>query len=56
MLFKYREIIREIIFVFGSGRSDISYAVIEISHFSYNPEECHYVAINRVVRYLRQDP
>ena len=39
-----------------AGQTDISYAVVELSKVADNPEECHYVAINRVVNYFRQDP
>ena len=55
MGFKYREILSEIIFAYVAGKPDISYAVEELSKFADNLAECHYVAIKRVVSYLRQD-
>ena len=56
MVFNYIDILGGIIFSSVKVRPYISYAVTELSKFSYNPVECHYVAINRVVRYLRKDP
>ena len=55
--FRYIDIPGEILFPYVSGRPDISYAVVELSNFSDNPAECHYVSIKRrVVRYLRKEP
>ena len=55
MVFKYRDILGEIIFAYVAEILYISYTVAEISKFSDNPEECHYVAIKKVVRYLRKN-
>ena len=55
MVFKYRDILGEIIFAYVPEIPYISYTVAEISKFSDNPEECHYVAIKKVVRYLRKN-
>ena len=56
MGFRYRDILGGIIFDYVVVRLYISYAVAELSRFSDSQAECNYVAINRVVRYLRQDP
>ena len=52
MGFKYRDIFGEVIFAYVTGRPDISYAVSELYKFAKNTEECDYVSIKRVVRYL----
>ena len=51
MGFKYRDILGEIIFSYVSGRPDISYVVVELYKFAENTAKCHYVEINRMVRY-----
>ena len=56
MVFKYMDILGEIIFSYVAERLYISYAVAESYKYSDNPEECHYVAMKRVARYFRQDP
>ena len=39
-----------------SVRPNIFYVVSELPKFADNSAECHYLAIKRVVRYLRQEP
>ena len=56
MGFKYRDILGEIIFSYVSGRPDISYVVVELYKFAENTAKCHYVEINRMVRYQRKYP
>ena len=56
MVFKYIEILGEIIFTYVAERPNISHVVAEISNFVVNPEECPYFSINIVVRRFIQDP
>ena len=52
--FSYRSAIGELLFAYVLCRPDIGYDMTELSKFSQNPARCHYVALKRVLRYLRQ--
>ena len=56
MGFKYREIIGEMIFSYVVVRYNMFYAMAELSKFVENNEECRYVEIKFVTRYLKQYP
>ena len=53
MGFSYRQAISEILFAAITCRPDILYLVINLSQYSNNPGEVHYVAVKRVFKYLR---
>jgi hypothetical protein len=52
--FKYRTAIGEAIFAYVTCRMDIGYAIAKLSKFSTHPAMAHYVAVKRLLRYLRQ--
>lgn len=52
--FGYRTGIGEIIFAYVTCRLDIGYAITELAKFSIRPAACHYNALKRVFKYLRQ--
>jgi hypothetical protein len=52
--FAYGNAIGELIYAFITCRLDIVCAMAELSKFSSAPAACHYAAIKRVYRYLRQ--
>ena len=52
--FSYRSAIGELLFAYMLCHLDIEYDMAELSKFSQNPARCHYVAVKRVFRYLRQ--
>ena len=54
MGFSYRSAIGELSFAYVLCRLGIGYAMADLSKFSQNPARCHYVAVKRVVRYLRK--
>ncbi len=54
MGFGYRAALGELLYAYVTCRLDIGYAVAELSKFSSNPAKCHYQAIKRVFRYLRE--
>ena len=49
------ESLGEIICDYVVARTDKSYSVAKLSRFSDNPDNFHYLAIKRVVRYLSQE-
>ena len=54
MGFGYRQCIGEVIYAFVTTRPDIGTAVATLAKFSERPALCHYLALKRLFRYLRQ--
>ena len=54
MSLRYRNFLGDIIHVFVTARSDITFDVAELPKFSDNSYECHYEYIKRVISYIRQ--
>ena len=52
--FSYRTALGELIFAYVICRPDIGYAVAELSKFAARPARCHYLAVKRVFRFLRE--
>ena len=52
--FTYRQCLGELIYAFITTRPDIGPAVATLAKFSAYPADCHYVAVKRLYRYLRQ--
>ena len=55
MSLRYRNFLGDIIHVFVTARSDITFDVAELPKFSDNSYEFHYGYIKRVISYIRQD-
>ena len=54
MGFGYRQCIEELIFAYVICRMDIGYAISNLAKHVDVPAECHYLAVKRIFRYLRQ--
>ena len=54
MGFNYRQCIGEVIYAFVTTRPNIGTAVATLAKFSDQPAMCHYVALKRLYRCLRQ--
>jgi hypothetical protein len=52
--FPYRSGVGELLYAYVTCRLDIGYAMGELSKFSTRAAPCHYAALKRVYRYLRQ--
>ena len=50
---RYSQIIGSLIYLAGATKLDISYAVNKLCRFASNPEDDHWKALKRVVRYLK---
>ena len=50
----YRECIGELIFAYVICRMDIRYSISNLAKHTDAPAECHYLAVKRIFRYLRQ--
>ena len=50
---KYAQIIGSLMYLMNCTRPDIAYAVSKLSRFTSNPGEDHWIAMTRVLRYLR---
>jgi hypothetical protein len=51
--FRYSQIIGSLKYLAGVTRPDISFATNKLSRFTSNPENAHWCALERVMRYLR---
>lgn len=49
----YRSIIGKLLYLAGSTRPDISFAVSSLSRFNEQPHQIHWMAAKRVIRYLK---
>ena len=50
---KYSQLIGSLLYIFNKTRPDISYAVGILSRCTSNPSREHWIALERVFRYLR---
>lgn len=50
----YQELVGSLLFVAQVSRPDICYAVNTVSRFNNNPGKLHWIAVKRIVRYLKQ--
>ena len=49
----YREILGSLIYIMMGTRPDICFAVSRLSQFISNPREKHWMALKRILRYLK---
>jgi hypothetical protein len=52
--FSYRRVLRELTYAYVVGRVDIIYAVTLLARYSSTPDRCHYLALERLCKYLRR--
>ena len=50
---EYRSIVGMLLYLAGSTRPDISYAVHQCARFSHNPKASHEIGVKHIVRYLK---
>ena len=50
---RYSQIIGSLMYLMNSTRPDIAYAVTRLSRYTHNPDKSHWIALNRVARYLK---
>ena len=50
----YQSAVGSLMFVMLGTRPDIAYAVSVVSRYGSNPNEAHWKAVKRILRYLRQ--
>ena len=50
---KYSQIIGSLMYLTSATRPDISYAVSRLSRYTSNPGDDHWIALERVLRYLK---
>ena len=49
----YCSMVRILLYLAGSNRPDIAYAVHQCARFSHNPKASHEVGVKHIARYLR---
>ena len=50
---EYRSVVGMMLYLAGSTRPDIAYAVHQCARFSHNPRRCHEVGLKHIARYLQ---
>ena len=50
---RYSQIIRSLLYIANMTRPDIAYAVGRLSRHTHNPSKDHWIAVERVFKYLR---
>ena len=53
---KYQEAVGSLLYAAISTRPDIMYAVVQVSRYNSNPSQVHWVAVRRIMRYLKKYP
>ena len=49
----YQALIGSLLYLMHATRPDIAYPIIKLSQYSSKPKECHWLALKRVLRYLK---
>lgn len=50
---QYAQILGSLMYLMNSTRPDIAYAVGRLSRYTQNPNKDHWIALERVVKYLK---
>ena len=50
---EYRSVVGMMLYLAGSTRPDISYAIHQCARFSHNPKKSHEIRVNHIARYLQ---
>ena len=50
---EHRSVVGMMLYIAGSTRPDIKYAVHQYARFSHNPKRCHEVGLKHIARYLQ---
>ncbi|KAJ0103510.1 hypothetical protein Patl1_06354 [Pistacia atlantica] len=50
---RYTQIIGSLMYLMNSTRPDIAYVVTRLSRYTHNPDKSHWIALDRVARYLK---
>jgi hypothetical protein len=52
----FRETVGSLLYLMLSSRPDISFSVNQVSQFCENPQNCHWVAVKKILAYLKKTP